>query len=213
MSNKPPRLIQFTAIGIMAAILATITGCDTTPCYRGDGKIKNTSYFADGSLLCYSREYAIRLASFDMSTNIQAEFNLGELSSFRDPRIPIITICIRFKEPYQHPWHHFDKTDTREVRIADKFGWRNLDDLKSSFGYRLSNQSGELLTQPEMPLTNYTWGGSEIDSDVGYETEIRNNNQICTPVPAGSKLKLWVSYKGDPSFTNRADFVVLWRWR
>ncbi|MGA2241656.1 MAG: hypothetical protein ABSH11_06410 [Verrucomicrobiota bacterium] len=181
------------------AILVMITGCGTTPRYQGDGQIKNTSYFADANLLCYTRQYAIRLASFDMSTNFQKEFNLGELSSFREPKI---TVCIRFKD--RHSWYH--------LRKAVKFDFRDIDGLKSRFGYRLSNQSRTLIAQPETLLKDYTWGGGQSDSEIGYEIEIRNDDQIRTRVPAGSKLKLWVSYTGDPSMTNRADFVVFWQW-
>jgi hypothetical protein len=188
------------------AILAMITGCRTTPRYQGDGQIKNTSFWADS--IAYTRQYAIRLASFDMSTNVQKEFNLGELSSFREPKI---TVCIRFKDRYG--WYHFTKFNAKETRMAAKFDFRNIDGLKSRFGYRLSNQSGTLIAQPETLLKDYTWGGDESDSEIGQEIEIRNSDQVRTRVPAGSRLKLWVSYTGDPSLTNRADFVVFWQWR
>jgi hypothetical protein len=197
---KPFRLICW---GI--AILAMITGC-TTPRYNGDGQIKNTSFWADS--IAYTRQYAIRLASFDMSTNFQKEFNLGKLSSFREPNI---TVCIRFKD--QNIWEHFNKKSAKEAMRAAEFGFLNMDALKSRFGYRLSNQSGILIAQPETLLKDYTWGGDQSDDEIGYETEIRNDDQFPTRVPAGSKLKLWVSYTGDPSMTNRADFVVFWQWR
>jgi hypothetical protein len=201
---KAIKPFQNICLGIAA--LAMITGCHTTPSwYRGDGQIKNTSYFADGSIFCYTTEYTIRLASFDMSTNIQKEFNLGELSSFREPRI---TVCIRFKDQYL--WSHFT---AKEAKMLAKYGWRNLDNVKGSFGYRLSNQFGTLIDQPETILKNYNWGGGQSDSEFGWETEISSINHDHTEIPKGSKLKLWVSYTGDPSLTNRADFVVLWSWR
>lgn len=202
-ATKPFRIICWSF-----AFLTTVTGCRTTPQYQGEGQIKNTSYFADANLLCYTRQYAIRLASFDMSTNFQKEFNLGKLSSFREPKI---TVCIRFKD--QHVWERFTKLDANGTRIAAKFDWRNMDVLKSRFGYRLSNQSGTLLTQPETLLKDYTWGGGVSDPEIGNEIEIRNSDQARTRVPAESKLKLWVSYTGDLSITNRADFVVFWEWR
>lgn len=189
------------------AILVIMTGCGTVPSYRGDGHIKNNSYFMDATIFGHTTLYTIRLESFDMSTNIQKEFDLGELSHFREA---IITVCIRFKDG--HSWDHFTKLNAQELKIAAKYDWRDLDSLKSSFGYRLSNQSGTLLTQPETLFKNYTWGGGQIDSEIGREIEVRNSDQARTQVPAGSKLKLWVSYTGDSALTNRADFVVFWQW-
>ena len=143
-----------------------------------------------------------------MSTNVQREFNLGELSAVRKPRI---TVCIRFKD--QFSWFHLAKGDAQELKIAAESNWRDIDKLKSTFAYRLSDQSGTLLDQPKTLLKDYTWGGGQIDPEVGSEIEIINSNQARTQVPPGSKLKLWVSYTGDSSLTNQADFVVFWGWR
>ena len=196
----------FRIISFEIAVLAIATGCNTTPRYQGDGYIKNTSYWADG--VDYTTLYTIRLASFDMSTNVQREFNLGELSAVR---APTITVCIRFKDQFR--WFHLAEADKLELKVAAENSWRDVDSLKSTFSYRLSNQSGTLLEQPTTLLKDYTWGGGQIDPEVGSEIEIRNSNQARTKVPPGSKLKLWVSYAGDPTLTNRGEFVVFWGWR
>jgi hypothetical protein len=193
---------HIACLGITA--LTIITGCRATPSwYHGDGQIKNTSFWADG--VDYTTQYTIRLASFDMSTNFQGEFNLGELSHLREPRI---TICIRFKD--QNLWTHFTAEDEK---VLANTRWRNLNNINGSFGYQLSNQFGTLRNQPMKQLKDYNWGGGQFDSEVGLETEISNIHSNHIAIPKGSQLKLRVSYIGDATLTNRADFVVLWSWR
>lgn len=187
-------------------LLAAVAGCGSTPHYKGEGQIKNTSYWADG--LVHTTQYTIRLASFEMNKNVQREFELGELSSWREPRL---TICVRFKDPLA--WYHLTKSDARDARIATSENWQNIDNVKGRFGYQLSNQSGILVNQPEAPLKELNWGRGEFDSAVGDEHEISSIDHVSTEIPKGSKLKLSVSYTGDPSLTNHADFVVLWSWR
>jgi hypothetical protein len=198
------KLSQITFCSI--AILAMITGCRMTPRYQGDGTITNTSYFADSCILCYTTQYTIRLASFDMSTNFQREFSLGQLSFFREPKV---TLGIRFKD--SRTWEHFSKLHPRELKLAARLGWQNKDEVKSRMSYRFSNQWGTFATQPEMPLKDFIWSGAEFDRAVGREIEI--GNQLEIPVPRGSVIKLWFSYRGDTSLTNRADLVVTWQWK
>ncbi len=194
---------HFICFGVL---LAAVTGCNTTPHYRGEGQIRNTSYWDDG--VVHTTQYTIRLASFEMSANVQREFELGELSSWREPRL---TVCVRFKDP--RAWYHLAKSDAREARVGASENWQNIDDLRGRFGYQLSNQSGVLLSQPEAPLGEFNWGRGEFDREVGDEHEISKLEHVGTAVPKGSKLKLSVSYTGDPGLTNQADFVVLWGWR
>jgi len=162
--------LRITGCGIF--ILAVITGCYTTPSwYRGDGQIKNNSFFADGSILCHVTEYIIRLGSFDMSTNVEKEFNLGRLSSFREP---VLTICILVR-------------DQNYLGCFDKF---RSQCLNATFGYRLSNQSGILVDQPPKLLKDYDWGGREFDSNIGSEAQV---GQTDVRIPARIKQEHWVS--------------------
>lgn len=196
---------EITCSGI--AILATITGCCTAPHYLGDGQIKKTSYWADG--VVHTTQYTIRLGSFNMCTNTQKEFDIGTLSYLRDARV---TVCIRFRG--RRPvWDHFDKLSPSERSVEIGRGWHDIDSLKSRFSYRLSNQFGTLIAQPPTPLKDYNWGGGEFDTKVGPEVEISNLEHVRTQIPKGNKLKLFVSYTGDRTMTNRAEFVVLWQWR
>lgn len=187
-------------------LLAAVAGCSSTPRYRGEGQIKNTSYWADG--LVHTTQYTIRLASFEMSTNVQREFDLGELSSWREPRL---AVCVRFKDP--RGWERLANSSARQGRIAASENWQNIDVVKSRFGYQLASQSGVLVSQPEIPLRDFNWGRGEFDPAIGDEHEISQVEHVRTEIPKGSKVKLSVSYTGDPSLTNRADFVVLWSWR
>ena len=183
--------------------LPIVPGCHTPPSYQGDGQIKNTSYWADGVI--YTTQYTIRLQTFDMSTDIQKEFDLGELSCFREPRLKV---CLRLKDP-----HFWTRIRPSEAKLAAREEWRNTDSVRSTFGYELRDQSGILLAQASKPLKDYVWSDGEFDSAVGREYEIYDLHHCGTGVPKGSKLKLSLSYAGDPALTNRADFVVLWSWK
>lgn len=194
------QVILFTAGG---ALLALLPGCHTTPRYRGDGHIRNTSYWDDG--VVYTTQYTIRLQTFDMSTDIQKEFDLGQLSLFREPRLKV---CIRLKDP-----HFWTRIRPSEAKFAAREGWRNTDTVKSTLGYQLRDQSGTVLAQSSKPLKDYVWSNGEFDPAVGREYEIYDLDHYDTRVPKGSKLYLSLSYTGDPALTNRGDFVVLWSWK
>jgi hypothetical protein len=103
-------------------------------------------------------------------------------------------------------WENFSKLHPRELKLAARWGWQNKDEVKSRMSYRFSNQWGTFASQPETPLKDFIWSGAEFDRTVGWEREIGNQHEI--PVPRGSVIKLWFSYLGDPSLTNRADLYI-----
>ena len=189
----------------IALVSVAFVGCTISPQYHGDGRFKNTSHWG-AWWMGDPRNYTIRLASFAMNTNVTQDFNLGRLGVFGEPRV---TICIRLKE--EHSWWHLSRYNAEEREFAAKRKWRNIDDVKSSFGYQLSNESGVLFSQTNTPLKNYTWSRALFDSDIGREIEIYGHH-VATGVPRRSRLKLHVDYTGDPALTNQADFVVVWEW-
>lgn len=189
----------------LCVTLAAITGCRSTPVYRGDGEIINTTYWADG--LVRTPEYTIKLASFGLDENLQQEFDLGDVGFFRGT---MITVSVHFLD--DHNWWHFSKLHPSEKTpgYVQKFRLRDLDKVAARLKYRLVSEAGDELLRSDKLFGDYAWSGFQAGG--GWSRiETYDPANVDTLIQRGAHLKLWFSYSGDATLTNRAELVVVCR--
>ncbi len=189
----------------LCVTLAVITGCRSTPEYKGDGQIKNTSYWEDN--LIRVPEYTIQLASFGLATNAAREFYLGDVAFFRKTAL---AVRIRFSDA--HDWDHFKQLPPSlkaDAYIA-KHKMRDINEIKSRLSYRVETTTGNRLFQSDRQLADCGWARAYPASGL-TRVEIYDPEDSRMDIPYATSLKLWFSYTGDPSLTNRAELVVVCR--
>jgi hypothetical protein len=151
--------------------------------------------------------YTIKLASFGLDETKQREFDLGDLAFFK---ATTITVSVHFLD--EHSWWHFHRLSPSEktAKYVAEFKLRDLDRIVSVLKYRVSTAAGEELFQSDKLLGDYIWSGAVLRNGWS-QVETYDPANASTFIRRGDHLKLWFSYSGDPSLTNRADLVIVCR--
>ena len=194
------------SILLLSAILSVLAGC-STPKYRGEGQIMNTTSWY---LFIRQPEYTIRLPAFGLNTNITQECDLGDMGFFRKTQI---TVSLQFETDVN--WYTFKE----EYSLGASWGdfavanaptpWRDVDKIQGRLSYRVVTETGKELLQSDKLLKDYRWRrASRYYNYTQKDGEIYDFPLTSAIISKGTNLKVWFKYTGDPSLTNRGEFVV-----
>jgi hypothetical protein len=185
--------------------LLLVIGCRSTPDYRGEGQIANTSSGRDGVPVPFA-EYTIILASFPLATNVTRDFYLGDVGFFRKTGM---FLSIRFLD--DHQWRHFRHLTEgeKEPAYVERFHIRDVDNIQGHLSYRLLTEAGAELLHADTALNECNWSGRQLRPYPRNMVEISDMKNNSVVIPESSKLKLQFSYTGDSSLSNNAQLVLL----